>query len=114
MSQATGKAEYFPRLMQRWSAAQLLSDATDAPPGYRYNAGTFFDSTVGSATYRLGSINLFNYKYGTLIGPWIYSGAAAGTSPYLSTSATLYRAATAATGPLDVDARHARPGSSRA
>jgi hypothetical protein len=96
VSQATGHAEYFPRLMQRWSAAQLLSDATDAPPGYRYNAGTFFDSSVGAATYRL---NLFNYKYGTLIGPWLYSGTVAGTSPHLSTSATLYRAANAATGP---------------
>jgi len=101
VSQATGKAEYFPRLLQRWSAAQLLSNVTDAPPGYRYNVGAFFDSTVGAASYKLGSINLFNYRYGTLTGPWIYTGAFAGTSPYLSASATLYRAAAAETGPLE-------------
>jgi hypothetical protein len=97
VSQATGKAEYFPRLMQRWSAAQLLSDATDAPPGYQYNTGTFFDSTVSTATYRLGSINLFNYSP----APKRYTGAVAGTSPHRSTSAALYQAATSATGSLE-------------
>jgi hypothetical protein len=100
VSQATGHAEYFPRLMQRWSAAQLLSDVTDAPPGYRYNTGGFSTSSVGAATYRLGSINLFNYQYAAQVGPRLYTGAVAGTSPHLSTSATLYRAATSATGPL--------------
>jgi hypothetical protein len=96
VSQATGHAEYFPRLMQRWSAAQLLSDITDAPPGYRYNAGTFFDSAVGAAAYKLGSINLFNYSP----TPSVDTGPVAGTSPHLSTSATLFRAATSATGSL--------------
>jgi hypothetical protein len=95
VSQATNKAEYFPRLMQRWSAAQLLSDVTDAPPGYRYNSGTFFSSTVGAAAYKLGSINLFNYSP----APTLYTGQVAGTSPHLSTSATLFHAATLATGP---------------
>jgi hypothetical protein len=97
VSQATGKPEYFPRLMQRWSAAQLLSDATDAPTGYQYNTGTFFTSTVGSATYRLGSINLFNYSPAPTVD---ITGPVAGTSPHLSTSATLFQAATSATGSL--------------
>jgi hypothetical protein len=100
VSQATEKVECFPRLMQRWSAAQLLSDTTDAPPGYRYNAGTFFNSTVGAASYKLGSINLFNYSYGSQVGPRRYSGPVAGTSLHLSTSAALYQAATSATGSL--------------
>ena len=97
VSQASGTAEYFSRLMQRWSAAQVLSNVTDAPPGYRYNSGTFFDSAVGTATYRLGSINLFNYS----TTPTVYSGAVAGTSPHLSTSAALYQAATSAAGPWE-------------
>ncbi len=61
VSQETGRTESFSRLLQRWSAAQLLSDVTDAPPGYRYNTGQFVTSTVGGYDYSLGSINLFNY-----------------------------------------------------
>jgi hypothetical protein len=96
VSQATGNNESFSRILQRWSAAVLLSDKADAPPGYRYNTGGFVDSSVNGNTYRLGSINLFNYDYkdewGTLIqsGPYIYGGSYVGTSQHLSTSSALY------------------------
>jgi hypothetical protein len=50
------------QLVQRWALAVLGSDRTDMPLGYRYNTGKWVDSTVGNMTYRLGSINFFNYS----------------------------------------------------
>jgi hypothetical protein len=49
-------------LVQRWSMAVLGSDRTDMPIGYRYNTGKWVDSTISGMTYRLGSINFFNYS----------------------------------------------------
>lgn len=69
VSQETGHPERFARILQRWGAAQLLSDETDAPSGYRYNAGTFFDSSVNGRGYRLGSIDLFRYSP----SPYLYT-----------------------------------------
>ena len=46
-----------------WAVAGLLSDDVNALVPYRYNSGTWFDSMAGGATFRLGSINLFNYRY---------------------------------------------------
>lgn len=97
VSQETGRVESFPRLLQRWSAAQLLSDVTDAPPGYRYNTGGFVPSTVGGNEYRLGSIDLFNYSP----LPSMYVDGYVGTSQHLSTSSALYEAAIPGTGALD-------------
>jgi hypothetical protein len=94
----TGHGESFDRILQRWSAAALLSDATDAPFGYEYNSGGFFDSTVNGNAYRLGSINLFNYTYSTQVGPRVYSGGTVGTSEHPSTSMALYQAALLGTG----------------
>ena len=53
----------FADVLTDWAAANLLSDDTGAPHPYRYNSGTWFTSTVGGQTFRLGSINLFNYRY---------------------------------------------------
>ncbi|MCX7030821.1 MAG: peptidase M30, partial [Spirochaetes bacterium] len=99
VSQDTGRTESFSRILQRWSAAQLLSDVTDAPPGYQYNTGGFVQSSVGSNDYALGSINLFNYSP----APSMYSGSGTvGTSQHLSTSMKLYLADVPASGALDL------------
>ena len=64
----------FVQLLTNWGAANLLSDNTDAAVPYRYNAGTWSTSRVGSIEYRLGSINLYNYIYapGRLARPGPY------------------------------------------
>ncbi len=58
-----GHDESFTELLVNWSAANLLSDNTDAPAPYRYNTGTWATSSTGGVQYRLGSINLYNYVY---------------------------------------------------
>ncbi len=97
VSQATGSAESFPRLLQRWSAAQLLSNVTDAPYGYRYNTGGFVDSSVNGNTYQLGSINLYNYSQ----TPYLYTRANVGGYRPLSTSQALCQAALLGTGAIE-------------
>jgi len=97
VSRETGHGESFDRILQRWSAAVLLSSATDAPAGYRYNSGGFFTSAVNGNAYRLGSIDLFRYAFDTQDGPRICSGGivgtwTVGTSEHLSTSIALYDA----------------------
>ena len=91
--------ESFPRLLQRWSAAQLISDDStgDVPPGYRYNQGGFFTSTVNGNAYRLGSINLYNYSP----TPYLYTRSTVGWYRPLSTSQALCTAAVLGTGVLD-------------
>ena len=53
----------FADVLTDWAVANLLSDDTSAPHPYRYNSGTWFTSSVGGQTFRLGSIDLFNYRY---------------------------------------------------
>ena len=65
----------FPELLAGWAGATLLSDNTEAPVPYRYNAGTWVTSHAGGVEYRLGSINLYNYING--------SGRLTRTGPYL-------------------------------
>jgi hypothetical protein len=79
----------FNDLLARWAVAVLLSDRTDAPDRFVFNTGNSFDSVVGGLTYRLGSMNFFNYWFHQeddpvtpqvdeaydLTGPWIYSRA---------------------------------------
>ena len=60
---AHGHAVSFPDLLVDWAVANLLSDDTAAPFPYRYNSGTWSTSQVGGIAFRLGSINLFNYRY---------------------------------------------------
>ena len=74
---AQGLTMSFGEVLQDWAVANLLSDNTSAPFPYRYNSGTWFTSEVGGETYRLGSVNLFNYRYygenDYLDGPRFYS-----------------------------------------
>lgn len=104
-----GSADGFGTMLRRWGAAVLLSDDdVTAPEGYAYNTGSSVDSTLGSVTYRLGSANLYNYRYSWgagptqyLDGPYLYSaadtviGPTSGQSP---TSNIYYEVGTALTG----------------
>ena len=74
---ALGHSVSFGDVLTDWAVATLLSDNTGAPAPYRYNAGTWSESQAGGLTFRLGSINLFNY----LLAP--YSGRLRLEGPYL-------------------------------
>ena len=58
-----GHGVSFEDLLVDWAVANLLSDDTQAPHPYRYNSGTWSTSVADGITFRLGSINLFNYRY---------------------------------------------------
>ena len=59
-----GHAESFGDVLANWAVANLLSDNPQAPSPYRYNAGgTWRTSRSGRETYRLGSIDLYHYRY---------------------------------------------------
>ena len=50
-------------MLADWAVATLLSDNTTAPHPYRYNPGTWSTSHSGGEQFRLGSINLYHYRY---------------------------------------------------
>ena len=58
-----GHAASFGDVLMHWAAANLVSDNMAAPAPYRYNSGTWSTSHAGGQTYRLGSINLYNYRW---------------------------------------------------
>ena len=59
-----GHAESFGDVLANWAVANLLSDNPQAPSPYRYNSGgTWRTSRSGGEIYRLGSINLYHYRY---------------------------------------------------
>ena len=59
-----GHTESFADVLANWAVANLLSDNPHAPSPYRYNSGgTWSISRAGGETYRLGSINLYHYRY---------------------------------------------------
>ena len=58
-----GHSIEFEDVLTDWAVANVLSDDTQAPFPYRYNSGTWSTSYAGGITFRLGSINLFNYRY---------------------------------------------------
>ena len=61
---AHGHAESFGDVLANWAVANLLSDNPRAPSPYRYNAGaTWSTSRSGGETFRLGSINLYHYRF---------------------------------------------------
>ena len=61
---AQGYTESFEDVLANWAVANLLSDNVRAPAWYRYNSGgTWSISRFGVETYRLGSIDLYNYRY---------------------------------------------------
>jgi hypothetical protein len=76
---ATGKS--MRTLLSQWGTAILLSDRvrTAAQDHTTYNTGDFINNTYSNSTYRLGSINLYNYVlkdgFGNTIqeGPRIYT-----------------------------------------
>lgn len=57
-----GKVASYGDLLERFGAANLLSDYTTMPNGYSYNTGSWVISTVNGIEYQLGSINLYNYS----------------------------------------------------
>jgi len=68
--------ETFGTLMAQWGAAVLLSDrirSTSEP--MTYNTGDFRYTTYGESTYKLGSINFYNYTFENAweSGPKIYT-----------------------------------------
>ena len=77
-----GHSVSFGDVLADWAAATLLSDNTEAPVPLRYNPGTWSSSHTGGVTFRLGSINLFNYLRTAysgrlrLEGPYLHSIAA--------------------------------------
>ncbi|MDH5559693.1 MAG: hypothetical protein OEY59_02410 [Deltaproteobacteria bacterium] len=70
--QALGYDETFESLLKKWAVASLISDSTTAPSSYRYNIGGFFNYALDGVNYNLGSINLYNYTDGSIIGPQFY------------------------------------------
>ena len=68
----------FGDVLANWGVATLLSDDTGAPDPYSYNSGTWRTSHSGGLTFRLGSINLYNYRIYLdddrhLDGPFIFT-----------------------------------------
>ncbi len=86
--QALGHDVSFAEVLADWAVATLLSDNTAAPAPYRYNPGTWTTSHAGGEEFRLGSINLYNYRYDPpdpvpdCIGPQL-QGRSSQVGPYL-------------------------------
>lgn len=89
-------------LLARWGASVLCSDREDLPAGYRYNAGTWFTSTLDGHTYRLGSLDAFRYSYGALVGPYVFT-AGGPVGQGRASSNVFFRAATGFTGKRSFD-----------
>jgi len=91
----SGYSEDFASVLRKWGAANLLSDSTSPPSGYyQYNSGTWFTSTIGSISYDLGSINLYNYTYSGQTGPRYFTssipyGKEAGSNIYYRVGSNL-------------------------
>jgi hypothetical protein len=75
----------FGNILQRWAISNLLSDYITTDSGYQYSqynitTDYWFTDTL-SYNYNVGSINLENYVYKTVQGPYIYSTMPTGTMP---------------------------------
>ncbi|CAA6802276.1 MAG: Unknown protein [uncultured Campylobacterales bacterium] len=57
-----GNSKTLEQLIQDWQTSVVLSKHTNAPSGYIYNTGDWINSTYNGVTYKLGSINFFNYN----------------------------------------------------
>ena len=66
---AQGHSVSFEDVLRDWAVANVLSDDTRAPHPYRYNSGTWSISEAGAVTFRLGAVNLFNYRFRYGEGP---------------------------------------------
>ncbi len=88
--EAQGYDLAFADLLQRWGAAVILSDVVSADEGMIYNTGGAFESTIGGYDYKLGSINLHNYRYYYTYqgneyysdGPWFWTSDDGGDVGY--------------------------------
>ena len=95
--QALGHDVSFADVLADWAVATLLSDNTAAPAPYRYNPGTWTTSHAGGEQFRLGSINLYNYRYDPpepvpdCIGPQLQSLSERTQSPHSNAFVTLGR-----------------------
>ena len=91
---ALGHDVPFGQLVADWAVATLLSDDTAAATPYRYNAGAWTTSHTGGVDYRLGSINLYNYRFdppevvSDCIGPDLASRSSQ-EGPYLHSLSSL-------------------------
>ena len=92
--------ETFTTLLQKWGAAVVLSDQTDQSSGYQYNTGSAFSSTLDGNTYTVGSVNMYNYDYGSLVsGPFFFTESSlSGLSAHKKLSNTYIKVGTAETG----------------
>jgi hypothetical protein len=59
----------FSDILQRWGVSVLLSDQLDTSLYYRYNTGASFNTIIGTTTYQIGSINMYNYTLAGQAGP---------------------------------------------
>ena len=57
-----GAVSNYADILQRFGAANLVSNQTTANAGYIFNAEDWSNSTINGITYELGAINLFNYS----------------------------------------------------
>ena len=91
---ALGHDVPFGQLLADWAVATMLSDSTAAPAPYRYNPSTWTTSHIGGQEYRLGSINLYNYRFdppevvSDCIGPDLASRSSQ-EGPYLHSLSSL-------------------------
>ena len=87
---AGGHEVTFGEVLADWAVATLLSDRTSVPSRYRYNPGRWSVSHAGGEHYRLGSIDLYNYRYeppeqvSDCVGPDLANHSAQ-EGPYLHT-----------------------------
>ena len=73
--QQAGFTHTFEEILRKWGVAVLLSDNPDmGGTGTEYNRDGWFSSTLDGFGYDLGSINMYNYQYGSQQGPFLYSG----------------------------------------
>ena len=97
-----GRSENFVSLLRKWGVAVLLSNLTNNDSGYRYNTGSFTTTNLGAISYNLGSINLYNYDYGSQSGPYIYTPSSlAAFGQHYATSNTYVRVGTNLTGAFE-------------
>lgn len=85
----------FGKILQNFGVANLLSDRTDNINNYKFNTGNWFSSSIDGITYNFGSINLYNYEYNGLAGPYIYTTL---PSTFDKASNTYYKAGENLTG----------------
>jgi len=91
----SGRNDDFATLLMEWSTSILLSDLELRPPlGLPLQHGGWVSSSSGGETFRLGSMNFYNYyRYGstTLLGPAVYTAESQRAQP---ASSLFYQAAT--------------------